>query len=80
MFAAMSSPASPLVAADALPADRAAFLFHHHDTALPVPMDEPRIWIITGPAGCGKSTVASFLAQRLSLPFIEGDDVRRPAS
>lgn len=33
------------------------------------------IWIITGPAGCGKSTVAQFLANRLNLPYIEGDDV-----
>lgn len=34
------------------------------------------IWIITGPAGCGKSTVAQFLAKRLNLLYIEGDDVR----
>ena len=34
------------------------------------------IWIITGPAGCGKSTVAQYLAKELSLPYIEGDDVR----
>lgn len=32
------------------------------------------IWIITGPAGCGKSSVADFLAKRLNLPYIEGDD------
>ncbi len=34
------------------------------------------IWIITGPAGCGKTTVAAHLASELSLPYIEGDDVR----
>jgi gluconokinase len=34
------------------------------------------IWIITGPAGCGKTTVAQHLAAELSLPYIEGDDVR----
>lgn len=33
------------------------------------------MWIITGPAGCGKSTVAQFLAKELSIPYIEGDDV-----
>jgi gluconokinase len=33
------------------------------------------IWIITGPAGCGKTTVAQHLATELSLPYIEGDDV-----
>ena len=34
------------------------------------------MWIITGPAGCGKSTVAQYLAKELSIPYIEGDDVR----
>ena len=33
------------------------------------------MWIITGPAGCGKSTVAQFVAKELSIPYIEGDDV-----
>jgi len=33
------------------------------------------IWIITGPAGCGKTTVAQYLAKTLSLPYVEGDDV-----
>ncbi|RVX73193.1 hypothetical protein B0A52_02320 [Exophiala mesophila] len=32
------------------------------------------IWIVTGPAGCGKTTVASFLAEQLDVPYIEGDD------
>jgi gluconokinase len=36
---------------------------HHH------------IWIVTGPAGCGKSTVAKFLADQYALKYIEGDDV-----
>lgn len=43
------------------------------------PAPTRHIFIITGPAGCGKSTVANFLAQRLDLPFIEGDDVRYPS-
>lgn len=33
------------------------------------------MWIITGPAGCGKSTVAQYLSKELAIPFIEGDDV-----
>ena len=33
------------------------------------------IWLVTGPAGCGKSTVAQHLATTLGLPYIEGDDV-----
>jgi len=46
-----------------------------------IPKHETRlrhIWIITGPAGCGKSSVADFLAKRLNLPYIEGDDVSFP--
>jgi len=37
------------------------------------------IFIITGPAGCGKSSVAKSLAQALDLPYIEGDDVGSPS-
>lgn len=37
---------------------------HHH------------IWLVTGPAGSGKTTVAEFLADKLHLPYIEGDAVR----
>lgn len=36
---------------------------HHH------------IWLVTGPAGCGKSTVAKHIADSLSMSYIEGDDV-----
>ena len=43
-----------------------ALAFHHHR----------HMWIITGPAGCGKSTVAQYLASELKIPYLEGDDVR----
>lgn len=36
---------------------------HHH------------IWLVTGPAGCGKSTVAQHIADSLGMSYIEGDDV-----
>ncbi|KAJ5138621.1 Shikimate kinase [Penicillium bovifimosum] len=36
------------------------------------------IWVVTGPAGCGKSTVGNVLRTKLNLPFIEGDDVIPP--
>lgn len=36
---------------------------HHH------------IWLVTGPAGCGKTTVAQYLAESLDMPYIEGDSV-----
>lgn len=38
---------------------------HHHR----------HMWIITGPAGCGKSTVAQYLSRELAIPYVEGDDV-----
>jgi gluconokinase len=33
------------------------------------------LFIVTGPAGCGKTTVAEFLADWSGLPYLEGDDV-----
>ena len=38
---------------------------------------QQHIWLVTGPAGCGKTTVAGYLAQSLGLPYIEGDSVCR---
>lgn len=38
------------------------------------------IWLVTGPAGCGKSTVAKALATHLNMPYIEGDEVGHPSS
>jgi gluconokinase len=43
-----------------------------------VPSLKPRyrhLFIVTGPAGSGKSTVAKHLADRFMFPFIEGDEV-----
>ncbi|KAI1132063.1 thermoresistant gluconokinase [Nemania abortiva] len=31
------------------------------------------IWLVTGPAGCGKTTVAEHLSTTLGLPYLEGD-------
>lgn len=33
------------------------------------------IWLVSGPAGCGKSTVAEFVSKTLSVPYLEGDEV-----
>ncbi len=37
-------------------------------------MDKPKLVIIMGVSGCGKSTVASALANELNYEFIEADD------
>ncbi|KAK4506577.1 hypothetical protein PRZ48_000309 [Zasmidium cellare] len=36
------------------------------------------IWVITGPAGCGKTSVAEFLESTYSLPYLEGDTFHTP--
>ncbi|EKD15897.1 glucokinase [Drepanopeziza brunnea f. sp. 'multigermtubi' MB_m1] len=41
---------------------------HHH------------LWLITGPAGCGKSTVAEYLAKSMNIPYIEGDEYHPKAN
>lgn len=38
------------------------------------------IWLVTGPAGCGKSTVAEFLHSKLDVPYIEGDNYHPQAN
>lgn len=52
--------ASNVTSAASLPSHPA----HHH------------IWLVTGPAGCGKTMVASHLAEALNIPYVEGDEVR----
>ncbi|KAK3362926.1 P-loop containing nucleoside triphosphate hydrolase protein [Lasiosphaeria hispida] len=41
---------------------------------------EHHIWLVTGPAGCGKSTVAKYLANSLHWPYIEGDEYHPQAN
>lgn len=41
------------------------------------PHQHHHIWLVTGPAGCGKTTVAEHLAGALNMPYIEGDSVRQ---
>ena len=38
----------------------------------------PRRIVVMGVSGCGKSTVARALAQRLALPFVEADELHPP--
>lgn len=59
----ISTPVSPSPASSVKTAIPMGAPNHHH------------IFIVTGPAGCGKSTVAKFLAERYGFFYIEGDDV-----
>ncbi|CAI7623956.1 unnamed protein product [Penicillium glandicola] len=44
------------------------------------PAQMQHIWVVTGPAGCGKSTVGNVLCTELGIPFLEGDDFHPPAN
>lgn len=61
------------------PVKPAALNHPAHSTATWPEMDQvgniQHIWVITGPAGCGKSTVGRGLQEELDCPFLEGDDV-----
>lgn len=36
--------------------------------------DLPRLWVVMGVSGCGKSEIGRRLANRLGIPYAEGDD------
>ncbi|RYO80201.1 hypothetical protein DL766_001272 [Monosporascus sp. MC13-8B] len=38
------------------------------------------IWLVTGPAGCGKTTVAKHISSKLNVPYVEGDDFHPKAN
>ncbi|KAH7328675.1 P-loop containing nucleoside triphosphate hydrolase protein [Stachybotrys elegans] len=38
------------------------------------------VWLVTGPAGCGKSTVAKHISDSLNFPYIEGDEYHTKAN
>lgn len=52
--------------------------------ARPSPMLEkngsPCVLVVMGVSGCGKSTFAHMLAERLGCPVVEGDDLHPPAN
>src|SRR5271167_1179271 len=42
------------------------------------PSKDVPLFIIGGPAGCGKSTIGCAIANETHFPFIEGDDLHSP--
>ena len=45
-----------------------------------IPKPQPRVVVVMGVSGVGKSTVGRLLAQRLGVPFAEGDDFHTAAN
>lgn len=40
--------------------------------------DDIPLFIVGGPAGCGKSTIGKAIAKQFDFPFVEGDDLHPP--
>ncbi|PFH56105.1 hypothetical protein XA68_17057 [Ophiocordyceps unilateralis] len=66
-----AASARPVHRADATTNDVAAY-------ANGQPSRNHHIWLVTGPAGCGKTTVAEYLAEALGMPYVEGDAYHTP--
>lgn len=74
-----ATPAS----ADHLPLSKASSninMLNGHSPSSQPDTKHHHIWLITGPAGCGKSTVAQFIAKAMDLPYIEGDEFHPAAN
>jgi len=42
--------------------------------------EHQHLWLITGPAGCGKSTVGLYVAKALGIDYLEGDEFHTPGN
>jgi gluconokinase len=62
------SPSKSIAVLNATETDKMTISTHHH------------ILIVTGPAGCGKSTVAKHLSDRYGFDYIEGDEFHPKAN
>jgi gluconokinase len=74
-----SLPSPPPEPSAAVPASSSSHLTSANPPTMAIP---PRhhILIVTGPAGCGKSTVAKLLADRYAFNYIEGDEFHPKAN
>ncbi|WPG99647.1 Hypothetical protein R9X50_00246600 [Acrodontium crateriforme] len=68
-------PSEPSVNASDMPSNSAKL-----SSVAVTPARQParHIWVITGPAGCGKTSVAESLQNVFSLPYLEGDTFHTP--
>ena len=75
---AQSAAAAAVATSDHLPLSPTSSIIMSNSTSKKAPQpktEHHHIWLVTGPAGCGKSTVAQFIAKAMNLPYIEGDEV-----
>ncbi|CAK3995398.1 carbohydrate kinase [Lecanosticta acicola] len=77
-------PSEPTTASDLHPmaskADSAVSTFSSTSPLTSSPPRTKHIWVITGPAGCGKTSVAEHLHQTFDLPYLEGDAFHPPGN
>ncbi|KAF4461519.1 thermoresistant gluconokinase [Fusarium albosuccineum] len=69
-----TTPTNPSQMTAAPPSLNSAAINGHQTT------EQQHIWLVTGPAGCGKTTVAEYLANTLGMPYVEGDSFHPPAN
>ncbi|KAJ5089488.1 gluconokinase [Penicillium argentinense] len=69
----LSTHIMPLQGSSAMPSEL-------HTENSTVSSQTQHIWVVTGPAGCGKSTVGQALRKELGVPFLEGDDYHPKAN
>jgi hypothetical protein len=69
-----TTPLTPPISNDASPSISSASLNDTSSQTMAI-TNHHHILIVTGPAGCGKSTVAKYLSERYGFDYIEGDEV-----
>ncbi|KAF2833374.1 carbohydrate kinase [Ophiobolus disseminans] len=74
-----TSPPTPPTSNAVSPSVSSASLNLAKPSAMSIPSHH-HILIVTGPAGCGKSTVAKFLSERYGFDYIEGDEFHPKAN
>ncbi|KAF1834244.1 carbohydrate kinase [Decorospora gaudefroyi] len=69
-----ASPPTPPASKTASPSTSSSIVNAADDTSKMPISSHHHILIVTGPAGCGKSTVAKYLSDRYGFDYIEGDE------
>ncbi|OAL42953.1 thermoresistant gluconokinase family protein [Pyrenochaeta sp. DS3sAY3a] len=74
-----ASPPTPPVSNTVSPSASSSTLNNVKAIQMSIP-NHHHILIVTGPAGCGKSTIAMYLANRYGFAYIEGDEFHPKAN